>query len=339
MRLYRYDDSQPASGWDRLVSLDPNGHLLQTSGWARLKATSGWRAERWYVEDQIGVICGAQVLFCRRGLLSYAYIPKGPFMTSYQPVALSMLWHKIEHRCRMQLAINCQVEPDLPPDDPQLGWLAEHGFKPSAINVQPLRSVIVDLLVPEEELLARMKQKWRYNIRLSERKGVVVREAGEEGMDAFYELLKITSERDYFAIHERAYYQAAFSCFKPGREVELLLAEYNGQPLAGLIVFCFNGVAYYLYGASSNERRELMVNHLTQWRAMQWAKERDCHSYDLWGVANKESDASDQLASVGQFKSGFGGRTVRYAGAYDKVLFRPAYQLWQRMWQARRQRG
>jgi len=181
-----------------------------------------------------------------------------------------------------------------------------------------------------------MKQKTRYNVRLAARRGVTVRAGGEADLPAFYRLMTETAERDEFGIHTRAYYEAAHHLFVPDHG-RLLLAEYEGQLLAALVVFAFGGGAVYMYGASSDEQRNLMPTYLLQWEAMRWARERGCHTYDLWGVPDEDEPTleatftgrSDGLWGVYRFKRGFGGRLVRTAGAWDLVYAPLRYRLYE----------
>jgi lipid II:glycine glycyltransferase (peptidoglycan interpeptide bridge formation enzyme) len=169
-----------------------------------------------------------------------------------------------------------------------------------------------------------MKPKWRYNARLSARKGVEVSEGGADDLAAFYDLMRVTGERDDFGIHTASYYRRAWELFAPQGRAALLMAHYEGQPLAGLMVYAFNGQSWYMYGASSNAHRNLMSNHQLQWRAMQWARARGCDRYDLWGIPDVDDDPEEaDLGGVGRFKAGFGGEVVRYVGAYDYEYSRP----------------
>jgi lipid II:glycine glycyltransferase (peptidoglycan interpeptide bridge formation enzyme) len=195
---------------------------------------------------------------------------------------------------------------------------------------------VVDLQGTEDQILARMKQKTRYNIRLARRKGVVIRQTGD--VETFYQLMEITAERDAFGVHNRTYYQQAFDLFEPRGQCALLIAEFEEQPLAGLMVFTRGKRAWYFYGASSNEQRQLMPTYLLQWIAMQWAKAQGCLEYDLWGVPDAEleeletgfMERDDGLWGVYRFKRGFGGDLRRSAPTWDRVynpLFYKFY-LW-----------
>ena len=210
----------------------------------------------------------------------------------------------------------------------------------------------MDLTPDPEELLRRMKQKTRYNIRLAARKGVTVRAGSEADLASFYELMETTAQRDGFGIHTRAYYEAAHHLFVPTGQGRLLLAEYEGQLLAGLVVLGVGrrgGTACYMYGASSDEHRNLMPTYILQWEAMLWAKEQGHRVYDLWGVPDEDeatleagfTQRNDGLWGVYRFKRGFGGRLVRTAGAWDLVYAPLRYQLYSAAvsWLERRQAG
>lgn len=336
------------AAWDALVSCDPRGHLLQTWAWGELKAAYGWRPLRLAVERDGALVAGAQVLFRALGPLSIAYIPKGPALDPADSEAAHALLRAVHAASRRRRALYLKVEPEWP--DAEVGghpWLAGGDLAPSPETVQPRRTIVVNLEGDEEGLLARMKSKWRYNIRLAGRKGVEVREVeGDdlaEGLAAFYRLMAVTGERDGFGIHTEDYYRRALDLFRPLGRAALLLAYYEGEPLAGLMPFAFNGQAWYMYGASSNAHRERMPNHLLQWEAMRWARTRGCRCYDLWGIpdADAEEDAEAQdLGGVGRFKAGFGGEVVRYVGAYDRVYAPLALRLARAAWGVlRRGRG
>jgi len=151
---------------------------------------------------------------------------------------------------------------------------------------------------------------------------------GDEDIAAFHALMQVTGARDQFGIHTEDYYRLAWRLFAADGRVRLLLANYEGQLLAGLMAFAFNGQSWYMYGASSDERRELMPNHQLQWRAMQWARAQGCRQYDLCGITDIDPESPGaELGGVQRFKEGFGGVVVRYVGAYDQVYCRPLYTL------------
>jgi peptidoglycan pentaglycine glycine transferase (the first glycine) len=192
-------------------------------------------------------------------------------------------------------------------------------------NIQPPRTLIVDIQGSEEDILARMKQKTRYNIRLAGKKGVTVRSWTD--LQAFHDMMLTTGGRDGFGVHSLEYYQRAYDLLQPGGKCEILVAEYEGKPLAALFVASHGNRAYYLYGASTDEERNRMPAYLLQWEAMKWAKAHGCEEYDLWGVPDEEKATleanfekrQDGLWGVYRFKRGFGGQLKRAAQAMDRV--------------------
>jgi len=329
----------PAEAWDAFVALDPRGHLLQTFAWGELKGAFGWIPIRVAVARDRALVAGAQVLYRRLGPCTMGYIPKGPVFLEEESAVVECLWQGLDRLSRRMRAISLKVEPPWQEEEEaERRWLLGEGFAPSAERIQPRRTIVVDLCSSEEEILARMKPKWRYNIRLSMRKGVTVREGGASDLPTFYRLMRITGQRDGFAIHSAAYYERAWALFAPLDRVRLFLAEYEGETLAGLLVYAFNGQAWYMYGASSGAYREFMPNHQLQWRAMQWAKAQGCRIYDLWGITDR-GEASESLGGVERFKAGFGGEVISYVGAYDRDYVPPLAWALRRAWAWRRARA
>ena len=315
--------------WETFLARYPQAHLLQTSQWGQLKSEFGWEAVSITAGD-----AGAQVLF-RKLPLGYtlAYIPRGPVGED-----LATLLPELDRLCRDRRAIMLKIEPD--------AWESAEadappaGFTRSTHSIQPPRTITVDLHGDEDVLLSRMKQKTRYNIKLGQRKGVVVRESGD--LDTFNLLMETTGERDAFGVHSPEYYRRVYELFKPHEMCELLIAEVEGSPLAALMVFARGTRAWYFYGASSNDYRNFMPTYVLQWEALRWARRRGCKEYDLWGVPdvdgetleNDFSSRSDGLWGVYRFKRGFGGEVRRTPGPWDRVYNPLMYRLYQ--WRAQR---
>ncbi|MEJ2758806.1 MAG: peptidoglycan bridge formation glycyltransferase FemA/FemB family protein [Anaerolineales bacterium] len=309
--------------WNQFLQRVPEAHLLQQGEWGQLKAGFGWEPV-YLVHGETG----AQVLFrSLPGGFSLAYIPKGPVGSNWE-----VLWPEVNRLCRSKRAVVLKVEPD--------AWEGEFshpaellaaGFQPSPYSLQPPRTVVLDISGEEEEILAAMKQKTRYNIRLAERKGVEVH--ASDDLNAFAELIAVTGERDEFGVHTKEYYRRAYELFHPLGMAEMFIASYQGKPLAGLMAFARGSRAWYLYGASNNQERNRMPTYAIQWAAIHWAKAKGCISYDLWGVPDYDEeeledqfqDRSDGLWGVYRFKRGFGGQVLRAEGAWDKVYMRLPY--------------
>ncbi len=201
------------------------------------------------------------------------------------------------------------------------------GARKSRDDIQPPSTVIVDLSPPLEGILSGMKSKTRYNVRLAQRKGVEVYQGGMDDLPLLYEMYRATSSRDQFVIRPFSYYEDAWGSFLRAGLAQLLLARYEGEVLAGLVLFHFGDKAWYMYGASTDRHRQLMPNHLLQWEAMRWAKARGCASYDMWG-APEVLDEGDPMWGVFRFKEGFGGEFTSYLGSFDFPVSRPLYWLY-----------
>jgi peptidoglycan pentaglycine glycine transferase (the first glycine) len=329
-----------SAAWDASLA-QAGGHLLQTWAWGDLKAAFGWSAQRLAVAEGGRLIAGAQVLYRRLGPVSVAYVPRGPWGDLADAKVMRALLTGLHAQARRRLAIFLKVEPPMVEGAANAAALSAWGFQSSAQRVQPLSTIVVDLSPDLEAISARFKPKWRYNVGLAARRGVSVRAGGPEDIGAWYRLMALTGRRDGFGIHPEGYYRRFFTLMGP--RARLLLAEYQGQLLAGIAVTAFGAQAIYMYGASGDEQRNLMPNHLLQWEAMQWAKVQGCTEYDLWGIPDEVGRGGEaatehapagapeaDLAGVYRFKSGFGGRVVRTVGAWDHVNAPPLYWLYTR---------
>jgi peptidoglycan pentaglycine glycine transferase (the first glycine) len=328
--------------WNAFVAAHPDGHVLQTSQWAQLKAAFGWEAERVIVQDPHGtaIAAGASLLFRRLPWgQTLAYAPKGPLVNWEDAGQVQAFLAQARLVCRRHRAALLKIEPELPAADARAGLLAAYGFRPSPQRVQPLSTIHLDLTPDEEAILARMKPKWRYNIRLAERKGITVRHGTLADLPAIQSLLRATGERDGFAVHSAPYYALATELFVPAGLATWLVAEYEGEILAAIAVFALGARAWYMWGASSDHHRHLMPNHALQWAAIRWARSLGCRSYDLWGIPDQVGEDPEAYASperwgegglwgVYRFKQGFGGQVVRYVGAWDLPLSAPGYALY-----------
>ncbi len=351
------------AAWNALLKTLPNPHFLQTWEWGQVKAAWGWQPQPFVWRDASGRAAAA-ALILRRPLspggfaarTAFCYLPKGPNLDwSDEPLRRRVL-DDLQAWARRCGAVWLKVDPDVPlgrgvPGDPAAvddplglalrrelqgrGW----GFSPEQIQFR--NTVLVDLTAPEEALLARMKQKTRYNIRLAARRGVTVRPAGREDWPLLYRMYAETAARDGFLIRPEAYYRTVWEIFSAAEEphAQALLAEVEGEAAAALWLFTFAGRAYYVYGMSRPRHRRLMPTYLLQWEAMRRAKAQGCRTYDLWGAPD-DFHESDRMWGVWRFKRGFGGEVVRTLGAWDYAPRPWLYRLY--LWaaaQARRIRG
>jgi len=346
-----------------LVSRRPHGSadlassFLQSDFWGDFKAEYGWtplRLELVAQEAAGAVPEGAKLpllLLINRlpAGSSFAYVPLGPEL-ELQAGERAPFFAELSEKLRPLLPKGClfirydppwRVAETISPDEEGVAHAGDALARPAigpplrraAVDVQPPDTVFVDLRPTEEEILAAMKAKWRYNVRYAEKKGIVVEEAGKESISIFYELNRATAARDRIALRPESYYARLFSLAAerkasgiPGApELRLWIARYEGRALAANITLFRGAEAVYLYGASSNEERRLMPTYALQWVAMRAAKAWGCLEYDLYGIPPTD-DPEHPMAGLYRFKTGFGGEIAHRAGSWDFPLRPVAYE-------------
>jgi len=271
--------------------------------------------------------------------LCVLYAPKGPLLDWSNEPLRNRVQDDLQSVAKEQGAIFLKIDPDVvlgtgvpAGEDAReesggrivMSELTHKGWRLSSDQIQFKNTVLIDLFVSEDAMLARMKQKTRYNIRLAEKKGVAVRVGMQADLSMLYKMYAETSVRDSFVIRDEGYYKKVWttfmqsSTFKPSNfpTCEPLIAEVNGEAVSAIFVFYFAGRAYYVYGMSREVHREKMPNYLLQWEAMKRAKARGCSIYDLWGAPD-EFNENDSMWGVFRFKEGLGGQVVRTLGAWD----------------------
>jgi len=319
-------------GWNQAVAGLPGAHVLQTWQWGQLKASYGWNPSYYLWRDGERTAAAALVLArAALGGLKVLYLPRGPLLAWEDDSLRAQVLDDLQRLARQSGVIFLKMDPEVPvgwgapgaPDERHdalgeqvLAELAWRGWHESPEQIQFRNTAWLDLAGQETDWLARMKSKSRYNLRLAERKGVTVRSAGEADLARLYAMYAETSVRDGFVIRPEGYYLDVWRAFMAQGMAEGLLAEVEGQPVAGLMLFHFAGRAWYLYGMSRDAHREKMPNYLLQWEAMRRAKAAGCNLYDLWGAPDV-FDESDSMWGVFRFKEGLGASVVRTMGAWD----------------------
>lgn len=329
--------------WNTALGTLEGGHLLQSWQWGELKSKYGWMPARILWNDDFQApIAAAQVLFrTTTGNLTIAYCPRGPILNWRDPVLCSQVLRDLADHASQHGAIFIKMDPEIPIDyDLEIqdqdkenllreSWL-DLGWHESQEQIQFRNTFILNLEADEETLLANMKQKTRYNVRLSARKGVVIRRGGLEDLDLLYQMYAETSIRDGFVIRNPAYYRDAWGSFIQDGLAQPLIAEVEDEPVAAIIIYRFGKTAYYLYGMSRALHRDKMPNHLLQWEAIRWAKEAGCLVYDFWGAPDRV-DPSDPMYGVYRFKEGFGAQFVQTIGAWDFPIKSLQYRLYKNL--------
>jgi lipid II:glycine glycyltransferase (peptidoglycan interpeptide bridge formation enzyme) len=351
--------------WNSIVSKLPKPHFLQTHEWGQVKARYGWsplyavwtpdgkfsifkETDHWSLKtdhfNAAALILKRQIIrsgFAAR--LSILYSPKGPLLEWEDESLRTRVLDDLQSFAKRQGAIFLKVDPDValgtgvPQSEGDLidsfgqavmSELKRRGWGYSSDQIQFKNTVLIDLNPAEEELLAKMKQKTRYNIRLAEKKGVSLRVGNQGDLPMLYKMYAETSVRDGFVIRDEGYYKTVWGLFMAGSHssiagrtseipfAEPLIAEVDNEPVAAIVVFYFAGRAYYVYGMSRDVYREKMPSYLLQWEAIRRAREHGCTVYDLWGAPDV-FDESDSMWGVYRFKEGLGGGVVRTLGAWD----------------------
>lgn len=347
------------SAWDAFVAAQPHAHFLQLSNWAVLKNAYGWSSDHVIIEENGRITAGAQLLFrplpFRLGTM--AYLVMGPYAApppytmgrgdSSERGGGDALWNAIDSCAKQHGAAFLKWEPGIYADHEPKPDFAALGFRESPQTVQPPRTILIDISGDDEAILARMNQGTRRKIRQSQKNNVHYYEGTRADVARFNQLMQTTGSRNAFGVHEPAYYEMAYDLFVPPRSegegpgvrvspghAALFLAEHEGDSLAGIMVFAVGDTAWYVYGASSDHKRNLMASYGIQWAAIQWAKARGCRTYDLWGIPDEDEATleagfeshSDGLWGVYGFKRGWGGRVARSLGAWDKIYNPLIYQ-------------
>jgi lipid II:glycine glycyltransferase (peptidoglycan interpeptide bridge formation enzyme) len=324
---------------EELSSRAETAGFLQTAFWAKQKASFGWKAEaiRWNRGEKEGVL-----LILIRSLpagLSLAYVPGGPPASAGQEDRDSFLV-ELSMELRGILPLGCFfIRYDLPEYSTfdTLAPVFPDILKKAPLDIQPPDTVVLDLREGYDALLPGMHKKTRYNIRLAAKKGVTVEIAGADRLKEWYELYRITALRDKIGIHPLSYYENLFSLLSDNKQarLKLFLAYSEAELLAGIIVLFHQKEAVYLYGASSNEKRNLMPAYALQSAALQEACRRGCTSYDMFGIPPSE-DPDHPMAGLYRFKTGFGGEIRHRPGAWDYPYSRLIYLFYRLLEAARK---
>lgn len=317
-----------------LAVCDGAGSFLQSAFWGTFKARFDWNAQGFLAGWEAGGVRPLLVLRRRLGPgVSFAYVPWGPELPHEQDASPGFrrgVLVELAGALRPFYRDAAFIRFDPPWYTQGAGTFPpalEKPFSRAAADVQPPDSVLVDLDRPANAILGSMKPKGRYNIRLAAKKGVTIRRAEAAELPVFYRLFQETARRDGIAIHSQAYYQTLFSLSReytaaPGQgadarpDLRLYIAREGGEDLAALIMLIRGKQAVYLYGASSDHKRNLMAPYGLQWKAMEEARAAGCREYDLFGIPPRE-DPNHPMAGLYRFKTNFGGTIIHRCGSWD----------------------
>jgi peptidoglycan pentaglycine glycine transferase (the first glycine) len=281
--------------WDK-KTIELGGSILQSWAWGQFQESLGYKIHRFSGDDFVCLAIETELAAGKK----YLYCPRGPL--GNKEAALADLKKFSEDRD----FVFTRLEPLQPMDLPK-----------ATKEIQPSHNWILELDKSEEELLAAMKSKTRYNINLAAKKGVVVKEGNQADLLAFFELMMETAGRNKFRLHPQNYYFQMWDHLAP-KNMKLMLAYFEGELVAGLLLTTFAGTSTYLHGGSTQKHKEIMAPYLLHWEAVRLAKNSGCTAYDFGGIAPTD-DPADKWAGITRFKKSFGGLEVVYPGAYDLI--------------------
>jgi len=293
-------------------------HPLQSWEWGEFRKSQGHKVTRIGVQKDGKLTQVFQVTFHKLPRLpwSVGYLPKSPLPTK-------LVIQYLKKIGRVNKAIFVKLEPNVERKNAKT-----LGLFPGKELFTRYTSVI-DLTKSEEELLKSFKSKTRYNIHLSEKHGVVVQEDNsDQAFEKYLKLLFKTTRRQRFYAHDEKFHRLQWQILKPAGISHLLTATYQNQILAAFLVFSFNRVLYYPYGASTREHKELMAPSLLMWEAIRFGKSLGCKKFDLWGDIEPEPPPSHPYFGFHKFKEGFSPKLVEFIGTYDLVINPTLYQIY-----------
>lgn len=297
-------------------------HPIQSWEWGEFREKTGIEVVRLGVFDEDQLKAGYQLTVHPLFKLSRAiiYFPKGPLPDKIMLEALKKIGLQ-------KKAIFIKLEPNVGSKQKITEFLLANGCRTG----QPLFTRFtfqLDLTKTEEQLLAGMKPKTRYDIRLAQRHGVeVIKDNSQKAFEIYLKLLLETTRRQRFYAHTPQYHRLLWETLASTDIYHLFLAKYKGRSLAAYVFFTFNNVLYYPYGASTRIHREVMAPYALFWEAIKFGKQKGCRVFDMWGTPGPNPDPKDPWFGFHRFKEGFGAQLVEFVGTYDLVIDRFCYSL------------
>lgn len=322
-------DGQGCREFEAFVSSHPKGHFLQSTYWPAAKPQWGWRGV--LSRDEGGAVRGALSILTRRmpGGFSMLYAPRGPVCDVRDTAVMKELFDGAAQVARDSRGYLLQIDPDVLSSDEQfktdmksLGF----AFEEAGLNFEGIQPRFVFRLDvqgrTEEEVMAAFEQKTRYNVRLAGKKGVTTRfwsgdgEIPDEPLTAFAQIMQTTGKRDKFLVRSKEYFANMLRAL--GSHARLYMAYLGDLPISGTIAVQYGDKTWYMYGASSNEHRNVMPNYLLQWEMIRWAIGGGSRIYDFRGVSGDLSP-ENPLYGLYRFKKGFNGDFCEFCGQFTMV--------------------
>lgn len=324
--MYKILTKEEYSIYEEFVEKSPKGHFMQSVKWHNMKKE--WKGEVIVSVDNKGKVVGGMSVLIRKVPyinMSIMYAPRGPVCDVYNKEVMKDLVDGAKYLAKKYRAFILRIDPDIKNEDvefkeiaKQLGFKIKDNIKKFSDGIQPRYVFRMDIKgKSEEELLKSFHEKTRYNVRLAGRKGVVIKEGTKEDVKDFHKIMQETGKRDAFGIRPLSYFENMYDYLAP-ENMKLLLAYYQDKPIAGVIEILYGNKAWYLYGASSNEYRNVMPNYLLQWQMIKNGLQSNREIYDFRGVEEFEDETKPEYG-VYKFKKGFNGEFIEFIGEIQMV--------------------
>ena len=314
-------DDESKREYKKFLENSERCNFQQSFEWAEVKKPN-WKPEVILAEDDNGKIVGSLCVWIRKMPIfgNMMYAPRGPVCNIHDGIVLKQLTEGAQELAKKYNAFVLRIEPDIEHDDTEfrnivtnLGYKIKDDAKDFKDEIQPRFVFRLDIKgKTEDEIMAGFHQKWRYNIRLAKRKGVVIKEGTREDLKDFHKIMIETGNRDGFITRPLEYFEKMYDNLTPNH-MKLLMAYYENEPISGVIPIFYGNKTWYLYGASSNKHRNLMPNYLLQWEMIKMAIERKDDVYDFRGVSGVVDESHPQYGLY-RFKKGFGAEFTEFIG-------------------------
>ena len=325
------NDTSKIKEYEDFVENHTNGNFMQSIRWTGVKHDWGYEAVIVRNEENV-IIASALILIRKIPVLNRAFLysPHGP-VCDYKDISqISQIMEGVEIIRKKYKAYQIIFDPCIMEnDEEEINAFKKTGFSfkkdaPELSTIQARNNYMLKINGrTKEEIFTSFHKKWRYNIRVAERKGVECRICGRESLDDFYGLMKETGERDGFCIRSREYFERMIENL--GEHCRLYMCYYEGTPVSGAITTQYAGKTCYVYGASTAKYRNVMPNYLMQWNMICWAIENGCWLYDFQGIPFYKDETHPNYG-VYRFKKGFNGDVMTYAGEFE-ISYKKAAKL------------
>lgn len=316
------NDTSKINEYEDFVKNHPNGNFMQSIHWTGVKCD--WDYEAVVVRNDEDIIIASALILIRKIPLlnkAFLYSPHGPICDYRNINQISQIMSGVEIIRKKYKAYQIIFDPCIMENDEnEINVLINAGFSfkknaPELSTIQARNNYMLKIDGRnKDEIFNSFHKKWRYNIRVAERKGVQCRVCGKESLDDFYILMKETGERDGFCIRSREYFERMLDCL--GEHCRLYMCYYEGLPVSGAITTQYAGKTCYVYGASTSKCRNVMPNYMMQWNMISWAVDSGCWLYDFQGIPFYKDEAHPNYG-VYRFKKGFNGDVMTYAGEFE----------------------